>query len=347
VIPVLDGHNDTLLRLRRSGTSFAAGGADGHVDLPRARAGGLAAGFFAVFVPNERPEDRPDRNVHLSEHDYDVPLPPPVPQRYAARFAETLVESLHALERDGDVAICRTVADVERSLASGSPLGAILHLEGAEPLDQRLRRLEPLAGRGLRSIGLVWSRPNAFAHGVPFRFPSSPDTGPGLTAAGRRLVRACNALGLVVDLAHLNEAGFHDAARISKGPLVVTHACAHAICAMSRNLTDAQLDAVRDSGGIVGVAFDVAMLRPDGHLDSDVGLELVVRHVDHLAERMGIDHVGFGSDFDGCTVPGSLPDVAALPRLLEALAAAGYDDESLRKLAHGNWLRVLRATWQA
>jgi membrane dipeptidase len=347
VIPVLDGHNDTLLRLHRSGASFAHGDADGQVDLPRARAGGLAAGFFAVFVPNERPEDQPERNVHLSERGYDVPLPPPVPQPYAARFADALVDSLHAVERDGAVAICRTADDVERSLAPDAPVGAILHLEGAEPLDLRLRRLELLAERGLRSVGLVWSRPNAFGHGVPFRFPSSPDTGPGLTAAGRRLVRACNELGLLVDLAHLNEAGFRDAARLSTAPLVVTHACVHAICPVSRNLTDLQLDAIRDSGGVVGVAFDVAMLRPDGHLDTDVGLELVVRHVDHLAERMGIDHVALGSDFDGCTVPDSLPDAAALPGLLDALARAGYDDESLRKLAHGNWLRVLRATWQA
>jgi membrane dipeptidase len=342
VIPVVDGHNDTLLRLRHGG-GFADG-ADGHVDLPRARAGGLAAGFFAVFVPNEHPEDQPDRNVHVSERGYDVPLPPPVGQRYAARFADQVLD---LAERDEALAVCRTAADVERSLAPGAPVGAILHLEGAEPLDVRLRRLEPLFERGLRSIGLAWSRPNAFAHGVPFRFPSSPDTGPGLTAAGRRLLRACNRLGLVVDLAHLTEAGFRDAARLSTAPLVVTHACAHAICPVSRNLTDAQLDAVRDSGGIVGIAFDVAMLRPDGRLETDVGLDLVVRHVDHMVDRMGIDHVGLGSDFDGCTVPDSLPDAAALPRLLEALADAGYDDEGLRKLAHGNWLRVLRATWQA
>ena len=120
----------------------------------------------------------------------------------------------------------------------------VLHFEGAEPLDTDLAALEVFYAAGLRSIGLVWSRPNAFAHGVPFAFPATPDFGPGLTAAGKRLVKACNARRIMVDLSHLNEAGFWDVARLSDAPLVASHSGAHVLCPSSRNLTDKQLDAI-------------------------------------------------------------------------------------------------------
>ena len=151
-------------------------------------------------------------------------------------------------------------------------------------------------------MGLVWSRPNAFAHGVPFEFPASPDTGPGLTPAGVELVHACNRLGILVDLSHLNEKGFWDVARTSDAPLVATHSNAHALCASTRNLTDAQLDAIARTGGVVGVNFACGFLCEDGSNDDDTPMSEIVRHVDYLVERMGIDHVAFGSDFDGAKV---------------------------------------------
>jgi membrane dipeptidase len=180
---------------------------------------------------------------------------------------------------------------------------------------------------------------------VPFRFPSSPDTGAGLTDAGRELVRACNRLGILVDLSHLNEAGFWDVQRISDAPLVATHSNAHALSASSRNLTDEQLNAVRDSGGVVGVNFAVGFLREDGQNDAATPIAEIVRHVDYLVQRMGIDHVAFGSDFDGATIPEELGGVAGLPKLVQALRDAGYDDAAIAKLTHENWLRVLAATW--
>ena len=225
-------------------------------------------------------------------------------------------------------------------------MAAILHFEGAENLGPDPGALEELYETGLRSLGLVWSRPNAYAHGVPFRFPSSPDTGPGLSAAGKELVRECNRLGTLIDLSHLNERGFWDVAELSEAPLVATHSNAHALCPASRNLTDRQLDAIRDSDGIVGVNFAVAFLREDGGESEDTPLETIVRHVDYLVERVGIDRVGFGSDFDGAKVPKELGDVSELPKLLAALRAAGYDETALEKLAHENWIRVLRATLQ-
>jgi membrane dipeptidase len=158
-------------------------------------------------------------------------------------------------------------------------------------------------------------------------------------------VRACNDLGILVDLSHLNWAGFWDVARLSRAPLVATHSNAHALCHASRNLTDDQLAAIRDSGGVVGVNFAVTFLREDGNQVAETPLTEIVRHIDYYAERMGIDHVAFGSDFDGAVVPAELDGVAGLPRLVQALRDAGYDDEALAKITHGNWLRVLDATW--
>ena len=181
---------------------------------------------------------------------------------------------------------------------------------------------------------------------MPFRFPSTPDIGPGLTDAGRTLVRACNELGILVDCSHLNEAGFFDVAEATRAPLVATHSNAHALCPATRNLTDAQLDAIRGANGIVGVNFAASFLRADGrNAPDETGIDEIVRHVSYLVERIGIDHVGFGSDFDGAEVPAELGGVAGLPLLLDALRAAGFGAGELDKITHGNWLRILEETW--
>ncbi|GIV61800.1 MAG: membrane dipeptidase [Rhodothermaceae bacterium] len=346
--PVLDGHNDVLLRLHRQQASvraFLDGTPDGHLDLPRARAGGLAGGFFAVFVPSPGPA--PSRQAVMTSDGYDVPYAEPVPPEQALATTMALTARLFRIEAAsaGRVRVVRCVEDL-RDCLNENRLAAILHFEGAEAIDQDLNTLEVFYQAGLRSLGLVWSRPNAFAHGVPFRFPHSPDTGPGLTDAGRALVRACNRLGILIDLAHLNERGFFDVARLSEAPLVVTHTAVHALSPSSRNLTDRQIDAVGASGGVIGLNFSVYDLRPDGRNVAATPLDLMVRHIDYLVERIGIDHVAFGSDFDGTAIPSTLGDVTGLPHLLEALRRAGYDEDALRKIAFENWLRVLQATWR-
>jgi membrane dipeptidase len=284
-------------------------------------------------VTTGRPSPRPP---DLAAAHYALPFPEPIPRDEAARVVDELYEVFRSLPV--------TLATSPDEFQPGR-VAANLHLEGAEPLAPDLSDLEPWYARGLRSIGLVWSRPNAFAEGVPFRFPSSPDTGPGLTPAGRKLVHACNELGIVVDLSHLNEAGFWDVARISTKPLVVTHSNAHALCPSTRNLTDAQLDAIGSSGGVVGVNFAVSFLREDGGQVAGTPLEEIIRHVEYIASRVSIDHVAFGSDFDGALVPEALGGIAGLPKLVEALRAAGFDDEGVAEVTHRNWLRVLGDTW--
>ena len=345
--PIFDGHNDTLLDLfkteRGGGRSFFERSESGHLDLPRAREGGFAGGFFAVFVPQHPSTPR----ANMQDPGSIRELPPPLEIGYAQEVAIGMTSLLFRLEREsaGQLKVVRTVDELATCFTNGT-IAAILHFEGAEAIDPGLDALEVFYQAGLRSIGPVWSRANAFATGVPFRFPSTPDIGPGLTDVGKNLVRACNRLGIMLDLSHLNEAGFWDVAKLTDAPIVATHSNVHAMAATPRNLTDKQLDAIKESDGMVGLNYAVAFLREDGKNDADTPISRMVEHIDYLVDRVGIDRVGLGSDFDGATIPQEIGDVSGLPRLVEALRAADYDEASLRKLTHENWLRVLRKTWK-
>ncbi len=343
---IFDGHNDVLLKLFRAGGVSASetflAGREGAIDLQSAKAGGFGGGFFAVYVPS--PVDLELKFKQMTQASYDLPLPDPIDweDAYPVVMAQTAI--LFDLERRGALNVCRSADDIRSALANDQ-IAAIFHIEGAEAIDPDLHTLEVLYQAGLRSIGPVWSRETIFGHGVPFRYPSSPDIGPGLSDHGLRLVRRCNELGIMIDLSHLNAAGFWDVARHSVKPLVATHSNAHAICPHSRNLTDDQLAAIRESDGMVGLNFAVAFLRDDGRMLADVPLEQMLRHLDHLIEKLGEDRVGLGSDYDGAVVPQDLVTCAGLPKLRQAMARHGYSDALMTKLCHANWLRVLQKTW--
>jgi len=309
--------------------------------LPRSRRGGFAGGFFAVFVPNPTIKITPD-------YVPDPQLPPPLEWAYAQRFALSMMADLFRLEAasEGQVKVVRSADELQACIDRGI-LAMILHFEGAEAIDEDLHALEVFYQAGLRSLGIVWSRPTIFASGVPFAFPSSPDTGDGLTDAGRRLVKRCNQLGIMLDLSHINEKGFWDVAELSAAPLVATHSNVHALCPTPRNLTDRQLDAIKASDGMVGLNFATGFLNEDGRWDSDTPLDIMVRHIDYLVERLGETRVGFGSDYDGARVPNEVGDVSKLPNLIAALQNAGYDDRLIRMISRENWLRVLRKTWKS
>ena len=341
MLPVFDGHNDALTRSDHA--DLARGRAGGHLDLPRMKAGGVRGAIFAVFTPSEND----DWNlVERADDVIEVEYAAPVSTAVAAGDATAAAGRLLALERGGHVRIARTVADLDAARDDGGPPAAVLSLEGAEAIDLGLEALDTWYAAGLRCLGPVWSRSNGFAHGVPFIFPSSPDTGPGLTEAGHALVRRCAELGIHVDLSHLNEAGFWDVARAGLGPLVASHSGAHALAPASRNLTDAQLDAIAASDGLVGIVFAVEFLRDDFAEDRGTPIELIAEHAAYVAERIGVRHVALGSDYDGATIPDALGDVAGTPKLLDALRRTGFSEDDLAQIAWGNWRRVLGAWWR-
>ena len=342
-MPVFDGHNDALARLWAQGDDAGASFLDpaaprpeppedrfagrypyDHLDLPRARAGGLAGGLFASFVP-------PARGGATR----------PQPEALAIVLSQVAILRRIARASGGAVRHCRTAAEVEA--APPGTLAAVLHLEGADAIDPGLDALEALHAAGLRSLGLVWSHANAFAAGTPFRAgATSEDGGAGLTCAGRALVAACDDLGILLDTSHLNAAGLRDVARLSRRPVIATHSNAHALAPTSRNLTDAQLDLIAGTGGVVGLNFGTSFLRADLRRDPDTGLDVMLRHLEHLLGRLGEGGVALGSDLDGAPPPAAIGDTAGFARLVAALRAHGWGEALIARVARENWLRVLR-----
>ncbi|MBJ6131358.1 dipeptidase [Ochrobactrum sp. Q0168] len=345
---VFDGHNDVLLRLwenSRNGDDpireFIDGTQTGHIDAPRSRKGGLAGGICAIYVPSGHHIElgKPDANGH-----YDTPLSPPLKRAPSLDIAVEIASIALRLEEAGAWKLCRNGRELDATLNSDT-FAAVLHMEGCEAIDADLAALDVFYALGLRSLGPVWSRNNIFGHGVPFSYPMNPDTGPGLTEAGKRLVKACNRKGILIDLAHITEQGFWDVAELSDQPLIASHSNAHALTPVARNLTDKQLDAIRESKGLAGLNYATTMLRADGKEDANTPLSDMVRHIEYMVERMGIDCVALGSDYDGATIPAEISDAAGTQNLVTALQKAGYNDEELAKLCRDNWIRVLKQAW--
>jgi membrane dipeptidase len=343
--PIFDGHNDVLLRLWsknsiKAVSHFIDGEARGQLDLPRMHDGGMVGGLFAIFTPS------------IEDFAHDDLNPPPysaVPRDVAWKATREMVEILFAMERDvpnQGFRVCRDGAALRAALALGS-IAAVFHIEGAEAIGPNLEGLHELHAMGLRSIGPVWSRPNVFGHGVPFAFPSTPNTGGGMTDTGKALVRECNALKIMLDVSHLNQNGFWDLVEITDAPIVASHSNVHALSRSSRNLLDDQIRTIGESDGIVGLNYALDFLQDDGRLHADLQPTEMIRHIDYLLRLAGEDCVGLGSDFDGASVPDFIGDVSGVPHLVTAMEQAGYGKNLIRKITSENWLRVLEKTWGA
>jgi membrane dipeptidase len=311
------------------------------MDLPRIKAGGMVGGFFAIFAP-------PDPTYDPTDNEDDLNPPPAGGLAFGSAIASTTamfdLRDAIVTESKGTVQLCHSVAEMQSAIAVGH-LAWITHIEGAEAIAADLSNLDMFYQRGLRSIGPVWSRPNVFGEGVPFRFPSSPDTGGGLTDAGRALVKRCNGLRIMLDLSHITEKGFWDVARISNAPLVATHSNAHALAASSRNLTNEQLLAIGETKGMVGLNYATGFLRDDGRWTRDTEPSVLIRHLEHMLKYAGEDCVGLGSDFDGARIPAFIGDVSGVPKLVEAMLQSGFSTHLIEKICWKNWMRVLEKTW--
>ena len=345
--PLFDGHNDLLSRLvagKCRQSDILHGYSDGHVDLPRAQKGGFGGGFFAIFT--EDPEEEVANVLTAMQNPpYHLPMPSPLPHRESLPQAMQQLEEFQNLARAGVITLCTNSEDLETYLFAPDTLAAVLHIEGIEAIDRDFRSLEVFYQAGLRSLSLTWSRDNDFASGAPFAFPSSPDHGEGLSDLGIALVKACDQMGIMLDVAHLNEKGFDDLARYSTNPIVATHSNAHALTPHARNLTNRQLDIIRDSDGLIGVNFATAMLRPDGKMSPETDFTPLLAHLEYLLEYVGENRVAFGSDFDGATIPNVIKDCAGVEDLRQKLKAEGYNEELLAKIFYQNWTRILRQVW--
>lgn len=352
MIPIFDGHVDTLTKLWPSfkdGRDLFFTGSEGtHVDLPRILESGLIGALFSIFVPPPYESSSRDEQEGLiiTKTGFEVSHAKQISDDYAKAFTDEILKYLHHLIRcsEDKLSIVRSPADLAY-LEKDDVISMVLHLEGAEAIKPDLKNLEVYYNNGVRSIGLVWSRPNYFGQGVPFKFPHYPDTGPGLTSRGKKLVEKCVDMGIMIDLAHINAKGFNDVKEISTRPLVVSHSNVHDICPSTRNLTDDQIDAIGDSNGLIGISCIPENARMDGNHDANTPISTIIDHIDYVRNRIGIDHVALGSDLDGGLMPNSIKDITGLQKIMDALKDINYPPRHVEKIAWKNWQRVLKDSW--
>lgn len=315
---VIDGHCDTLLALqmREQGVPPYLKHLEqekGHIDLERLFQGGITAQNFACYV---RPQFLPSQ---------------------ATRQTLRMIDLFHRFQAEHADQLClaTSAGDIERAKAEGKVAG-ILSMEGAEGLEGDPGVLRMMYRLGVRWIGLTWNHRNQAADGL-----GQARTGGGLTEFGVQLVEEMNALGMIVDIAHLAPAGVRDVFAVSQAPVVASHANARALCPAPRNLTDEQLEQVAASGGVVGVVYVPDFITSG---EERATLDMLIDHVDHIVQVAGIEHVGLGSDFDGFfgPPPVGLEDVSHVPGITARLLERGYRPEDVTSILGGNWLRVIR-----
>ena len=317
---VIDLHCDTVLRLL-SGRTLLEDGA-GHVSLSKLRRGGVLGQCFAIFVPF----DRPDAHEKIPGTARD--------------FLKKACDAYHkALDDCGGELVPVTGAEQLRALGDEGKIGAILTVENAVSLDGELSELDVYDEMGVKMCGITWNFENSLG------YPNSPDREAhlrGLKPFGIEAVRRMNELRIAVDVSHLSEGGFWDVARHSARPFIASHSCARALCDVPRNLTDEQLRAVADSGGLVGVNYYSAFIsgRPENATDASE----VVRHLRYMADAAGTDVLALGSDYDGMDSALSWTDCGGQQELVRAMEAS-FSPAEIEKITHENALRVFREIW--
>lgn len=307
---IVDAHCDTLLQIASGQRRLGIRSQEGHVDLPRLRDGGVTIQFFACFV---EPEYKPDRALQ--------------------RLLDLIDAFYREISSTPDIRLILNASDIDSVFASAG-LGALLSVEGGEPIGKSLPVLRVLYRLGVRCLGLVWNHRNLIGDGAGEQRARG-----GLTDFGVQVVEEMNRLGMIVDVSHLNERGFWDVIAVSTQPVIASHSNARKLCDHPRNLRDRQIRALAEHGGVICVNYYPPFLSPDGKATIDT----VIDHIDHIVQVGGISSVGLGSDFDGIdTVAVGLEDASRLPRLVEGLLRRGYKETDVRLIIGGNLERVIR-----
>lgn len=355
--PLIDGHNDLLWALRETREEtgdepdVAQPTPQLQTDLPRLAAGGLGAQFWSIYVPSTLP---PDEAVTKTLEQIDA----------LYRLVQTHPDRLeHA----------RTADDVERIAASGR-IASMIGVEGGHSIGGSLGTLRILARLGAGYMTLTHNDDTAWADSATGEHPHG-----GLTTFGEEVVRELNRSGVLVDLSHVSDDTMRQAIEVSEAPVLFSHSSARALCDVTRNVPDDVLELVGRTGGVVMVTFVPSFVAPEGaernraawdeagtlraeHADDPEALHAamdewwnsleevpatvsqVADHIDHVRAIAGVEHLGVGGDFDGAgSMPEGLEDVSGYPALFAELAARGYTDEELQKIAGRNVLRLMRA----
>jgi membrane dipeptidase len=358
---VLDTHADTTQRLLDGKFDIAERHADGHIDIPRMREGGLNAQFFSIWMSGKTVG--------------------PI----AVKKSLDQIDAVRTMVRthSKDLVLAVTAEDVRRAHAQGK-IAILMGMEGGHMIDNDLAVLRMYSALGVRYMTLSHFFNNDWAD-------SSTDTPAhnGLTDFGKDVVREMNRLGILVDISHVADKTFYDALEVSKAPLLASHSSSRALDNHPRNMTDEMVKALAAKGGVVQINYErsylsqeyndkfkasagdisrleekfrkecndnedcafkkqaqfIQQLVDEGKLPH-VRWEKIVDHIDHFVKLVGADHVGLGSDFDGADMPEGMESAAGLPKLSEALMRRGYSDDDIRKILGGNTLRVMERAEQ-
>lgn len=309
-MPVVDGHCDTLTVLSQQKRTLGMQSPHGHLDLPRLRKGGIDVQFFAVFVGPEYSSD---------------------PAGYVNEIIDLFNEEIEI--NQPEIEHVRCYRDIENTLQK-KKTSAVLTIEGGEALNGRIEQLDLFYNLGVRGLTLTWNGRNELADGVGMGPAAN-----GLTHLGRQVVQRMAALGMMIDVSHLAEPGFWDVITEVKAPVTATHSNCRQICDHPRNLTDKQIKAVAESGGVIGVTYVPQFIDVN-----QPSIHRLLDHIDHIYKIAGISCIGLGSDFDGIDVTTEdLHDASvAVPNIACALSKRGYKTGEIEKILGDNWLRLFK-----
>ncbi|MEG6570522.1 dipeptidase [Thermoanaerobacterium thermosaccharolyticum] len=306
---IVDFHCDTLYLIQKDNRDITKKNDKGHIDLVRLEEGMVHLQVFATFIE------------------------PEYVRKDAATKTLKMIDKLYQLmEKTDKIKLILSGKDVEEA-KNESKIGALLSIEGGEALEGDLALLRMFYKLGVRAMTLTWSLRNDLGDGIL----GSSDY--GLTSFGKDVIKEMNRLGMIVDVSHLNERGFWDAINICEKPLIASHSDCKALCRHPRNLSDEQIKAIADKGGVIGINFCPNFLRDD----DNASIEDVLDHIEHIVNLVGINHVGFGSDFDGIEkTPLGLDDVASFPKILDGLKKRGFSDDEINSISHDNFERIIK-----
>jgi membrane dipeptidase len=353
---VIDTHDDTTQRLLDSAFDIGTRHADGNIDIPRMREGGLNAIFFSIWIPSK--------------------ITGPEAVKKALDQIEAVREAVRKHPND---LILATTADEIRSAKKQNKIAALMGVEGGHMIDDDLAVLRSYAALGVRYMTLTHMGNTGWAD-------SSTDTPAhnGLSDFGKQVVLEMNRLGVMVDISHVSDKTFYDVMAASRAPVIASHSSSRFLAEAPRNMTDEMMRALAKNGGVVQINYHVGFLSQEfrdfekAHPDAEKEIEAevkkrcgdnesctlvtgdqvvrdfmqagklptvewtkIIEHIDHAVKMAGIDHVGLGSDFDGANMPVGMQDVTHLPQITDGLLQKGYSEPDIRKILGENTLRVM------
>ena len=309
----IDMHCDTLTRVCRFGRNLRD--YDGHINLQKMKEGNYLMQCFAMFIYLE-----------------GTPNPFEKCNEYIDFFDKSMKEN-------GDV--IRQVTTVEEILENREKgiMSALLTIEEGEAIEGSIEKLEHFYNRGVRMMTLTWNFANQLAYPT-YVYEGKIDTERGLTDKGIEVIKKMWELGMIVDVAHLNDAGIYDVFKYATKPIVASHSNARAVHNVPRNLSDDMIVKLRENGGVMGINYCPDFISEDTEQNQ---IPDIIRHIKHIVKVGGIDTVALGSDFDGITTPNGMSDCTKTNDLYEALVAEGFSEEDIDKIFYKNFLRVLKA----